>query len=43
MDGVERFFVTLTAVGFAALVVCLIWIFLIWLDWLDWLRTLATG
>jgi hypothetical protein len=42
-DGVERFFVTLTAVGFAALVVCPIWIFLIWLDWLDWLYTLATG
>jgi hypothetical protein len=31
MVGVERFFVTLTAVGFAALVVCLIWIFLVWL------------
>jgi hypothetical protein len=43
MQGVERFFIGLAAIGFAALVVCLIWLFLFWLDWLDWLYTLATG
>jgi hypothetical protein len=43
MGRVERSFVTLTAIGFAPLVVCLIWILLIWLDWLDWLYILATG
>jgi hypothetical protein len=43
LHGVERFFVALTAVGLAGLVVCLVWILLVWLDGLDWLYALATG
>lgn len=32
IDGVEKFFVGIAAVGFAGLVATLIWIALIWLD-----------
>jgi hypothetical protein len=42
-QAVERFFVGLAAIGFAALVVCLIWLLLFWLDWLDWFYEVTAG